>query len=101
MAPTEEKFLTKLQAGEDTATATAWFQENAVKDNMVEVEKVAPLSPYLAYDAFTYDIPAHHIWEWLQMTDHEDWEEVIEYSKNFPHGSAHKLQSNQHKRHPG
>ena len=84
MAPTKEKFQSKLKTGEDTATGTSWFQQNAVKDNTVEVAKVAPLPPYLAYDAFTEDIPAHLIWERIQMTEQDDnMDDVFEYTKNF------------------
>ena len=83
MAPTTEKFVTKIRLGEDTATGTSWFQQNSVKENTVDVAKVAPLPPYLAYDAFTDDIPAHVIWERIQMTDQEDMEEVFEYTQNF------------------
>ena len=69
--------------GEDTLTGTSLFQQNGVKENMVNSAKVAPLPSYLAYDAFTNDVPAHIIWEIIQMTDQEDMEEVFEYTKNF------------------
>jgi hypothetical protein len=83
MAPTEEKFINKVRAGEDTLTNTSWFQQNSVKDNTVDVAKVAPLPPYLAYDAFTGDVPAHEIWERILMADDEGLEKVFDYTKNF------------------
>ena len=83
MAPTDIQFISKLEQGDDTQTGTTWFQQNPVKDNTVEVAKIAPLPPYLAYDAFTEDVPAHLIWERIEMADHEDMEDVFTYTKNF------------------
>ena len=83
MSPTETQFITKLELNEDTPTGTSWFQQNPVKENTYDLAKVAPLPPYLAYDAFTEDVPAHLIWERIQMADQENMEDVFTYTKNF------------------
>ena len=83
IAPTAAQFKTKINLGEETPSGTMWFQQNPVKENTVEVAKVAPLPPYLAYDALTTDVPAHVIWERIQLADSEGMEEVFEYAQNF------------------
>ena len=83
MTPTELQFVAKLETGEETASGTTWFQQNPVKEHTVDLAKVAPLPPYLAYDAFTEDVPAHLVWERIKLDTTEETDEVRKYLLNF------------------
>jgi hypothetical protein len=83
MTPTVDQFKAKLETGEEPASGTTWFQQNPVKDNTADLAKVAPLPPYLAYDAFTDDLPAHILWERIELENVEGMEEVFKYAQNF------------------
>ena len=69
MAPTPLQFETKLKQKDDNGAGKPWFKQDAVKDNNIPLALVCPLPPYLAYDAFTDDIPAHIIWERIKCAD--------------------------------
>ena len=83
MAPTQTQFSEKIARNDDATTGLPWFTQNAVKDTTVQVPTAVPFPPYLAYDAFTQDVPAHELWERVQCAEQEGMEAVFEMAKNF------------------
>ena len=83
MAPTQLQFREKIAKNEDTTNGLPWFPQNAVKDTTVQVPTAIPFPPYLAYDAFTSDVPAHELWERVQCAEQEGMEAVFEMAQNF------------------
>ena len=78
LAPTQEQFTTKIAANNDTGSGKPWFTQNSVKDNVhVQVPKEIPFPPYLAYDAFTSDVPAHVLWERVKCADQDGMKDVF------------------------
>jgi hypothetical protein len=72
--PTEDEFAEKLvsrTASNKKDNGVAWFKGNSVTKK-VPLPMAMPFPAYLAYDAFTDDVPAHILWERIRVAEETD-----------------------------
>ena len=85
MVPMQLQFGEKIARNDDaTNNGLLWFTQNAVKDITVQVPTAIPFPPYLVYNAFTNDVPAHKLWERLQRAEQEGMEAVLKMATLQP-----------------
>ena len=84
-APTDKQFEAMLKSKQEAQEGdTIWFKESTVKQTSFQLPKAIPFPPYLAYDAFTEDIPAHVMYERVKdVEDTAQAPEVMTMAKNF------------------
>ena len=71
----QEDFEEKVQANHDQANkGKKWYAEKDTGDTTT-APKAMPFPAYIAYDAFTKDIPAHEMWERVKLAIEPDWDD--------------------------